>query len=58
MNTNELAAQLAAATGLRKGKSENVLRWLFAKIAEEMSKGEIVKIYGFGQFSALQRSAL
>lgn len=57
MNTIDLAREIATVTGLRISAAEGVIRYTFAKIAETMAKGDVVKIHNFGNFGVSQRPA-
>jgi DNA-binding protein HU-beta len=57
MNKAQLIDQLAAKTRLTKSQSENVLDAALEIIQKTVSKGEEVKLVGFGTFSRLARKS-
>ena len=57
MNKAQLIDQLATRTRLTKSQSENVLDAALEIIQKTVSKGEEVKLVGFGTFSRLARKS-
>lgn len=57
MNKAQLIDQLASRTRLTKTQSENVLDAALEIIQKTVSKGEEVKLVGFGTFSRLARKS-
>lgn len=57
MNKSELAAALAAKTGLTAAKSAEVVNSLVDIITAEVSGGGKVALQGFGTFSLKERAA-
>lgn len=57
MNKAQLVDQLASRTRLTKSQSENVLDATLEIIQKTVSKGEEVKLVGFGTFSRLARKS-
>lgn len=57
MNKSELAAALAAKTGLTAAKSAEVVSALVDTITSEVAGGGKVAIQGFGTFSLKERAA-
>ncbi len=57
MNKAQLVDQLASKTRLTKSQSENVLDAALEIIQKTVSKGEEVKLVGFGTFSRLARKS-
>lgn len=57
MNKAQLVDQLASRTRLTKTQSENVLDAALEIIQKTVSKGEEVKLVGFGTFSRLARKS-
>ena len=55
MNKRDLAAQVAAKTSLPKSDADAAVSAVFSAIADALSRGEIVTIYGFGAFSTRSR---
>lgn len=51
--TSELAALLALATGKSKEVCESFVKRFFTLVAEELEKGESVRIKGFGSFKLM-----
>lgn len=52
--TSELAAMLALATGKQKELCEKFVSQLFSVVDEELTKGENVRIKGFGTFKLVE----
>ncbi|WP_371420277.1 HU family DNA-binding protein [Tardiphaga sp.] len=50
MNNNELAENLASATGSTKADARKAVELVFAAIADAAAKGEDVSLNGFGKF--------
>lgn len=57
MNKNELAAQVAAKTGLSKSDAAAATDAVFATITETLKDGGDVRVLGFGNFLVQQRAA-
>ncbi len=57
MNTQELAAALAARTGLTRTAAEEAVSTLLDLIATEVTDGEKVTLPRFGVFEARHRAA-
>ena len=57
MNKIELAAAVAAKTGLSKKDAEIALNAALCTIKETLVKGEKVQLVGFGSFEAKERAA-
>ena len=57
MTKKELAQALAGKTDLSAAAAEDVLNQAFELIGDSLSKGEDVKIAGFGNFETRQRAA-
>lgn len=57
MNKAQLIDQLASRTRLTKSQSENVLDAALEIIQKTVSKGEEVKLVGFGTFSRMARKS-
>ena len=57
MNKAELAAAVAAKTGMERKESEKVVAATFEAIREALAAGEKVQIVGFGAFSVKERAA-
>ena len=57
MNKAELVAAIAAKTELSKKDSEKALKAFIDVVAEELKKGEMVLLVGFGTFEVAKRAA-
>ena len=57
MNKTELVAAISEKTELTKKDSEKALKALIDVVAEELKKGEIVQLVGFGTFEVSERAA-
>lgn len=57
MNKPELAAAIAARTGLSKAAANQLLSCMLDQIATALNRGEAVHIPGFGSFERRQRAA-
>jgi DNA-binding protein HU-beta len=56
MNKTEMIAEIALKTGLTKKDSEKALTAVFDAVAAELTKGEAVKLAGFGNFTVKERA--
>lgn len=56
MNKTELIAEIAAKTGMTKKDSEKAVNAALDAVAEELKKGEAVKLAGFGNFTVKERA--
>ena len=56
MNKNELAAAIAAKTGLNKKNSEAALNAFISTVTETLNAGDKVVLVGFGTFEVKQRA--
>ena len=57
MNKNELVANMAEKTGLKKTEVEKVLKAFTETVASELKKGEKIQLVGFGTFEVAERPA-
>jgi len=57
MNTAELVTKVAKDTGLSKTKAEAALKSITNTISDQVKKGEVVKLVGFGTFKKTARAA-
>ena len=57
MNRKELAAAIAAETGLTKKDAEAALNAFVDVVTDELKKGEKVQLVGFGTFEVSERAA-
>ncbi|MDD4075162.1 MAG: HU family DNA-binding protein [Eubacteriales bacterium] len=57
MNKSELAAAVAAKTGMTKKAAEEAVAATFEAIVGAVKKGDKVAVLGFGTFEAKQRAA-
>lgn len=57
MNKTELAAAVAAQTGMTEKDAEQVIACTFDTIAAALAKGEKVQLVGFGAFETKDRAA-
>ncbi len=56
MNKTELITETALKTGMTRKDTERVLNMAFGLMTQELTKGEDVKIAGFGNFSVKERA--
>lgn len=56
MNKTELIAAIAADTNLSKADTGNVLDATLARLAAALTKGDVVQLAGFGNFSISDRA--
>ncbi|HEY1721308.1 MAG TPA: HU family DNA-binding protein [Magnetospirillaceae bacterium] len=56
MNKNDLVGAVADAAGLSKGQSLAVIESVFGAISDALTKGEEVRLVGFGTFHVLKRA--
>lgn len=57
MNKKELVAGVADMNDMNKSDVEKVLNATLEMIQDALSEGEIIDLYGFGKFSAVERAA-
>jgi DNA-binding protein HU-beta len=57
MNRTELVASVAEASDMKKSDVDKMLGALIGVIIEEMSRGEEIRLVGFGTFKVSQRAA-
>lgn len=57
MNKNDLISEVAASTGLSKNDASSSVESVFAAITKALSKGDEVRLVGFGTFSVAKRKA-
>ena len=57
MNKNDLIGEVAASTGLSKNDSASAVEGVFDAITTALSKGDEVRLVGFGTFSVAKRKA-
>lgn len=57
MNKNELIAEVADKCELTKAKAAECIDSLFEVIAKSLSKGDEVRLVGFGTFATVHRKA-
>lgn len=57
MNKNELIAELADQTELTKAKAAEVVDAFIEVVSKAMSKGDEVRLVGFGTFGVVDRKA-
>ena len=57
MNRSDLAARVAAETGLSRAEAAAVVAFLFAAVAGALAAGERVVLPGFGTFDVASRPA-
>ncbi len=50
MNSNDLADQVAATSGVSRADARKIVDGIFATLADTAAKGEEVSINGFGKF--------
>ena len=57
MNKNELIGAVAESCGLSKTDASNAVEGVFDSIQKALSKGDGVRLVGFGTFSVAKRKA-
>lgn len=57
MNKNELIAEVADKSGLTKAKAAEALDAFIEVVSKSMSKGDEVRLVGFGTFCTVHRKA-
>lgn len=57
MNKNELIGAVAEASGLSKSDASSAVEGVFDAITKSLSKGDEVRLVGFGTFSVAKRKA-
>lgn len=57
MNKNELIGAVAESCGLSKTDASNAVEGVFDSIQKALSKGDEVRLVGFGTFSVAKRKA-
>lgn len=57
MNKNELIAEVADQCEITKAKAAECIDCLFEVIAKSLSKGDEVRLVGFGTFAVVHRKA-
>ncbi|MDR1034366.1 MAG: HU family DNA-binding protein [Holosporales bacterium] len=57
MNRVELIASIASIAGLKKVEAERALNALIETITDELSRGEEIRLVGFGTFKTTYRNA-
>jgi DNA-binding protein HU-beta len=57
MNRTELVAMVAETAGMKKAEVDKVLTAFVSVVTGEMSRGEEVRLVGFGTFKVSQRAA-
>ncbi|GMM62045.1 HU family DNA-binding protein [Novosphingobium pituita] len=57
MNKNDLISAVADASGLPKGDAMKAVEAVFDAITQALSKGDEVRLVGFGTFSVAKRKA-
>lgn len=55
MNKNDLIGAVAEASGLSKSDAGNAVEGVFDSIQKTLSKGDEVRLVGFGTFSVARR---
>lgn len=56
MNKNELIASMAELSGLKKIEAEKALHGFIKTVINELTKGEEVRLIGFGTFKVSHRA--
>jgi len=56
MNKQQLAAAIAADTGLTKAQAQSAVDAFASHVQSALAKGERVSLTGFGSFSVMERS--
>ena len=57
MNKNDLISVVAVSSGQSRTNTARVVDAVFASITDALSKGEDVRVVGFGTFSVVHRAA-
>ncbi len=57
MNKQELIGEVADASGLSKGDASKAVEAVFGAISAALTKGDEVRLVGFGTFSVSKRKA-
>jgi DNA-binding protein HU-beta len=57
MNKNDLISEVANASGLSKSDASSAVESVFDTITKALSKGDEVRLVGFGTFSVSRRKA-
>ena len=57
MNKNDLIGAVAEASGLSKSDASSAVEGVFDAITQSLSKGDEVRLVGFGTFSVAKRKA-
>ncbi len=57
MNKQELIGQVAEATGVGRGEASRAVEAVFDSISEALTRGDEVRLVGFGTFSCSRRKA-
>ncbi|MEE8202835.1 MAG: HU family DNA-binding protein [Alphaproteobacteria bacterium] len=57
MNKNELIAEVANTAGMSKADASRAVDGVFDSISESLTKGNEVRLVGFGTFSVAHRRA-
>ncbi|KWV92650.1 HU family DNA-binding protein [Erythrobacter sp. YT30] len=57
MNKNDLISAVADTSGLSKNDASNAVEGVFESITTALSKGDEVRLVGFGTFSVAKRKA-
>lgn len=57
MNKNELIAEVADKTDLTKAKAAETIDAFIAVVSKSLSKGEEIRLVGFGTFCTVHRKA-
>lgn len=57
MNKQEVIGLLAAQTELTKKKTEEVVEGFLKLIVDQLSSGEKIQLFGFGNFEVTKRAA-
>ncbi len=57
MNKNDLISAVAGSAGLSKGDAAGAVEGVFDAITQSLSKGDEVRLVGFGTFSVARRKA-
>jgi DNA-binding protein HU-beta len=56
-NKNDLVASVASSTGLTKADAGKAVDGVFAAISDALTKGDEVRLVGFGTFAVSERAA-
>lgn len=57
MNKNDLISEVAGSAGLSKSDAASAVEGVFDAITQALSKGDEVRLVGFGSFSVARRKA-